>query len=58
MKCKKSTTEVLEYYKSNACKMAGNICGNCEALYEYDDGKYCCFDTVIRFIEYANKYNI
>ena len=51
----KLTTEALKYYKNKACKMAGNVCGKCEALYEHGDGKFCCFDTVIRFIEYANK---
>lgn len=33
-------------------------CSKCEAMYEYGDGKYCCFDNVMRFIKYVNKYKI
>ncbi len=46
------------HYKNKACSLANHRCEQCEAMYEYGDGKYCCFDTVIRFIEYTNKYNI
>lgn len=54
MKYNKLITEVANY-KKQACKMIGNCCGKCEAMFEHGDGKYCCFDNVIRFIEYANK---
>ena len=48
----------VRYYKSKACLLANNCCEKCEAMYEYKDGKYCCFDNVMRFIEYVNKYKI
>ena len=54
----KGTREKVRYYKSKACLLANNCCEKCEAMYKYGDGKYCCFDNVIRFIEYVNKYKI
>lgn len=57
MKYNKLITEVANY-KKQACKMIGNCCSKCEAMYEYGDGKYCCFDNVMRFIKYVNKYKI
>ena len=48
----------VRYYKSKACLLANNCCEKCEAMYKYGNGKYCCFDNVIRFIEYVNKYKI
>ena len=43
-------------YKIKACKMVNNDCRKCEALHECVGKQYCAFDTVVRFIEYANKY--
>ena len=48
----------IEYYKNKACVMVQGNCDKCEAAYKQCDKKWCCFDTVIRFIEYANKYDI
>ena len=45
-------------YKIKACELAGNNCDKCEAKYECCGRPWCCFNTVIRFIEYANKYKI
>lgn len=48
----------IAYYKNKACGLIGNNCDKCEATYKACDQQWCCFDTVVRFIEYANKYNI
>ena len=44
-------------YKIKACKIAKNDCSKCEALHECQDKQWCSFDTVVRFIEWVNKYN-
>ena len=51
------TIGTIEHYKNKACELVENDCSKCEARYEAC-GRPCCFDTTIRFIEYANKYNI
>ena len=45
------TIDTIKSYKNKACELAKDNCERCEAQQEY----YCCFDTVIRFIEYANN---
>ena len=52
------TIGTIEHYKNKACELIGNDCTKCEANYVCNNNQWCCFDTVIRFIEYANKYNI
>lgn len=42
-------------YKNKACEIASNNCNKCEAMYKYNSKYYCCFDTVIRFIEWYDK---
>ena len=54
----KLTAEAIEHYKDKACEFANNRCAVCEALYGYNGNRWCCFDTVARFVEYANKHNI
>lgn len=44
-------------YKNKACKLIRNNCDKCAAKYEYLGKQWCCFDTVIRFIEWDNRYN-
>ena len=48
----------IEHYKNKACELAGSNCEKCEAMYKQYDKQWCCFDTVIRFIEYVNQHNI
>ena len=50
------TIGAIEFYKDKACGMICSNCDKCEAMYKYNDKSYCCFDTVIRFIKYVNKY--
>ena len=52
------TVEHIEHYKSKACDFINGNCDKCEAAYMYYGKQYCCFDTVARFVEYANKHNI
>lgn len=49
------TIDTIESYKDKACKLAKNRCDKCEAQQEYNGNLWCCFDTTIRFIEYANN---
>ena len=51
------TIETIKHYKNKACEIARNNCDNCEAMYVYCDKQWCCFDTVVRFVEWDNKYN-
>lgn len=53
-----STMEAVVNYKIKACEITGNNCDKCEALHEYHGEQYCAFDTVVRFIEYANKHRL
>ena len=48
------TIDAVKYYKDKACKLAGCDCDKCEGSFCYLGKQYCQFDTVIRFIEYAN----
>lgn len=43
---------VVQGFKKRACEYAGQKCEKCEAAYEHNDKTYCCFDTVIRFMDY------
>ena len=52
------TIRTIEYYKNKACELVDSDCSKCEARYEACGEPWCCFDTTIRFIEYANKYQI
>ena len=55
----KLTVEAIEHYKDKACEFAGsNYCDKCEAAFMYYGKQYCCFDTVARFVEYANKHKL
>lgn len=45
-------------YKIKACKMVKSDCSKCEALHECNGKQWCSFDTVNRFIEYANKHRL
>ena len=47
----------IMHYKIKACGCANNQCEKCEAMYQYNDKQHCQFDTVMRFIEWDNKYN-
>ena len=51
------TIGTIEYYKSKSCDCVSGKCDKCEAMYNYNGKQYCQFDTVIRFIEWDNKYN-
>ena len=51
------TIGTIKYYKDKACEVAGNKCGKCEVVQEYNGKLWCVFDTVNRFIEWDNKYN-
>lgn len=51
------TIETIEYYINEACELTKGNYDKCEAAYEYRGQNCCCFDTVIRFIEWHNKYN-
>lgn len=52
------TIGTIEHYKNKACELIKGNCEKCEAMYKYCDKQWCCFDTVNRFIEYANKHGI
>ena len=52
------TIGTIENYKIKACELVENDCSKCEAKYEACGRPWCCFDTTIRFIKYANKYNV
>lgn len=52
------TIETIKHYKNKACELVKHSCGKCEAMYEFCGRPWCSFDTTVRFIEYANKYNI
>lgn len=47
----------IMHYKIKACDCVHNQCDQCEAVYQYNGKQYCQFDTVMRFIEWDNKYN-
>ena len=51
------TIGTIEYYRNKACELAKCNCDKCEASYECCFQKWCCFDTVIRFIKWDNQYN-
>ena len=46
--------DAIESYKNKACEIINSNCEKCEARQEYDGDYYCCFNTIIRFIEYVN----
>lgn len=50
--------KVVENYKCKACELVDGNCEKCQAMYKYNDKKYCCFDTTMLFIKWANKYNV
>lgn len=52
------TIETIKHYKSKACELIDGKCDKCQAMYKYNDKKWCCFDTVMFFIEWANKYKV
>lgn len=52
------TIETIEDYKDNACWIIRDDCDKCDAMYECNGNRFCCFDTVIRFVEYANKHEL
>lgn len=52
------TIGTIEYYKDKACKMVKNDCSRCEALHECNGKRWCSFDTVNRFIKYANEHRL
>lgn len=52
------TIDTIESYKNKACEFINGNCEKCEARQECNGKYYCCFDTTIRFIEYANNYLI
>jgi hypothetical protein len=52
------TIETIMNYKIKACELVGNDCNKCESLHECNGKQWCSFDTVTRFIEYANTHNI
>ena len=47
--------DAIESYKNKACEIINSNCEKCEARQEYNGNYYCCFDTTIRFIKYANS---
>ena len=49
--------EAVKLYKHKACGLVDNNCDKCEAAFMYYDKQFCCFDTVIRFIEWDSEYN-
>ena len=49
------TIAAIHDYRNKACCMIRSNCDKCEAMYKHNGKQYCQFDTVIRFIEYANK---
>lgn len=52
------TIGTIEQYKSKACELIDGNCDKCQAMYMCNDKKWCCFDTVNFFIEWANKYKV
>ena len=52
------TMRTIKYYKNKACEVARHKCDKCEAAQEYNGKLWCAFDTVNRFIEYANKHRL
>ena len=52
------TVKDIYNYKDKACEFANNNCVACEALYGYNGNRWCCFDTVARFVDYANKHKL
>ena len=50
--------ESIMNYKIKACEFAGNNCSKCEALHECNGKQWCSFDTVNRFIKYANEHRL
>lgn len=52
------TIDTIQVYKNKACEIAKNNCEKCEARQEFNDNYYCCFDTTIRFIKFANNNNL
>lgn len=52
------TMGTIEQYKNKACELVEGDCNKCQAMYEYNDKKWCCFDTVNFFIGWANKYKV
>ena len=51
------TINAIGFYKNKACEIVSDNCSKCEAMHEYNNRHYCAFDTVVRFIEWVNKYN-
>ena len=51
------TIATIAHYRDKACECVRSNCARCEAMYQYKDKICCCFDTVIRFIEWSNQYN-
>ena len=47
--------DAIESYKNKACEIINCNCEKCEARQDYNGNYYCCFDTTIRFIKYANN---
>lgn len=52
------TIDAIESYKNKACEIAKNNCEKCEARQEFNGNYFCCFDTTIRFIKFANNNNL
>lgn len=52
------TIGTIGQYKNKACKLIESNCDKCTAMYEYNNKKWCCFDTVNFFIEWSNKYKV
>lgn len=50
------TIGTIEQYKFKACGLVDGDCTKCQARYEYNNKNWCCFDTVIFFIKWANEY--
>ena len=46
--------DAIESYKNKACEIINSNCEKCEAQQEYNGDYYCCFNTIIRCIEYVN----
>ena len=46
--------DAIESYKNKACEIINSNCEKCEARQEYNGDYYCCFNTIIRFIEQVN----
>ena len=52
----KRMINTITSYKNKACEIASDDCNECEAMYKHNGKHYCSFDTVIRFIEWYDKY--